>query len=265
MYVSGSQRVRGGFTLIELLSVLAIIGILSSLLFPVFTQAREKARSVTCLSNQKQIGTAMMMYAQDYDEGVLAWLRARGYPEEPATQRVWTATLQPYLKVSQDSTVPRGVLACPSWDEARFLKTAPACNDGLDVYGQFFPLVIRFSDYGVTFQMYTVDGAGTKDDPYYQYAGSYVATPNEGGKTTYLPEVVRPAETAILSDGVTGFSGTFVFLAKGCEAQDRHQGGGNHIFLDGHARWIKGNSEGKDYLAQDEQGNYYLKYWTYSR
>jgi prepilin-type N-terminal cleavage/methylation domain-containing protein/prepilin-type processing-associated H-X9-DG protein len=56
------------FTLIELLVVIAIIAILAAILFPVFAQAREKARAITCISNLKQVGTAMMMYVQDYDE-----------------------------------------------------------------------------------------------------------------------------------------------------------------------------------------------------
>ena len=59
---------RSGFTLIELLVVIAIIAILAAILFPVFAQAREQARTVSCLSNMKQIGLSLKMYSQDYDE-----------------------------------------------------------------------------------------------------------------------------------------------------------------------------------------------------
>jgi prepilin-type N-terminal cleavage/methylation domain-containing protein len=62
------HRVSRAFTLIELLVVIAIIAILAAILFPVFAQARERARMSVCLSNTRQIGTGMMMYVQDYDE-----------------------------------------------------------------------------------------------------------------------------------------------------------------------------------------------------
>src|SRR5437764_27074 len=68
---------KSAFTLIELLVVIAIIAILAAILFPVFAQAREKARSIACMSNARQIGMAVMQYIQDYDET---------YPQEhPAT------------------------------------------------------------------------------------------------------------------------------------------------------------------------------------
>ena len=65
MYSSQASR---GFTLIELLVVIAIIAILAAILFPVFPRAREKARQTTCMSNQRQIAAAVLMYVQDHDE-----------------------------------------------------------------------------------------------------------------------------------------------------------------------------------------------------
>jgi prepilin-type N-terminal cleavage/methylation domain-containing protein len=59
---------KNGFTLIELLVVIAIIAILAAILFPVFAQAREKARQTSCISNNKQDALATMMYSEDYDE-----------------------------------------------------------------------------------------------------------------------------------------------------------------------------------------------------
>jgi prepilin-type N-terminal cleavage/methylation domain-containing protein len=62
------SRTKSGFTLIELLVVIAIIAILAAILFPVFAQAREKARATACLSNLKQLALGWLMYSQDYDE-----------------------------------------------------------------------------------------------------------------------------------------------------------------------------------------------------
>jgi len=95
-----SRKPRAGFTLIELLVVIAIIAILAAILFPVFAQARERARMTTCLNNMKQMGTAMVMYTQDYD-GYFpkSWYSGPQYGFDVA--------IYPYLKNIQ-------VFACPS-------------------------------------------------------------------------------------------------------------------------------------------------------
>jgi len=129
---------RAAFTLIELLVVIAIIAILASILFPVFAQAREKARQTSCASNLKQWGTGVLMYVQDWDETFpLAWGTdpglAGGAPSVTLNHPVppnwrpsapvgsarynvgiqnWANTTQPYIK-------NYGIYRCPSTEDTR--------------------------------------------------------------------------------------------------------------------------------------------------
>ena len=120
---------RKGFTLIELLVVIAIIAILAAILFPVFARAREAARQSSCSSNLKQLGTAMLMYVQDYDDTlpgaapfsaaspyghwVLAYNNGAGQNmAQPGPFPVDQGALFPYVKNAQ-------VYQCPSDSNAR--------------------------------------------------------------------------------------------------------------------------------------------------
>ncbi len=102
---------KKGFTLIELLVVIAIIAILAAILFPVFAQAREAARKTTCLSNLKQTGLGLLMYAQDYDEQLVPWHLPWGpdggtlaggspgwYSDAQGFDESWDRLIQPYVK-----------------------------------------------------------------------------------------------------------------------------------------------------------------------
>src|SRR5205823_5122084 len=117
----------------ELLVVIAIIAILAAILFPVFAQAREKARAATCISNEKQIGLAIQMYAQDYDEKFCP-----SYFFDVATydyNLTWDVMVAPYIKNgvagnSPDNRSKGGdVFHCPSDGIARSI-VAPSTVPG---------------------------------------------------------------------------------------------------------------------------------------
>lgn len=123
----GDKHRAQGFTLIELLVVIAIIAILAAILFPVFAQAREKARQTSCLSNMKQDGIGIAMYTQDYDEMLpgnqttapntaqgdagLATVSAIGFMDTDPTKvgRNWGRDIQPYIKNTQIYVCPNSV------------------------------------------------------------------------------------------------------------------------------------------------------------
>ena len=108
---------RSAFTLIELLVVIAIIAILAAILFPVFAQARAKARSAACLSNLKQLTLGFVMYSQDYDESFPQWKWDQSYKNGSVNKNdatsLWCNAIFPYVKNN-------GVYKCP--EDARNLS-----------------------------------------------------------------------------------------------------------------------------------------------
>lgn len=260
-----------GFTLIELLVVIAIIAILAAILFPTFAQAREKARGITCVSNAKQIGTAIMMYAQDYDETIVPWFVGSGMARTPERDDLnsWPKNLQPYIRngapkrlnataLDFQNVQAQGMFQCPSFSADRFRQAANRDDcDGPGALDAWIPARLYHANYGIGFGVKF--GSCTQDDPYAYFAGSDVRR-----SVMALASVNRVAETVEVTDGFTGIiqSGGFG-TTMGCESAESHHGGGTHIFLDGHAKWIARNSE--RYMRQDTDGCWYKLYYAADR
>lgn len=111
---AGCAEGRRAFTLVELLVTIAILAILGAILLPVLAQARERARAAACASNMRQLAMGLMLYTQDHDETlpmVTNYAAAASAPD-----RVWTATVQPYVRNER-------VFLCPSAENAAFSAT----------------------------------------------------------------------------------------------------------------------------------------------
>ncbi|MBC7804713.1 MAG: DUF1559 domain-containing protein [Akkermansiaceae bacterium] len=174
-------RHRVAFTLIELLVVIAIIAILAAILFPVFAQAREKARQTSCLSNIKQLGLSVVMYTQDYDETfpVHAYWEGNWNTAE-GKSAYWQGRVLPYIKNLD-------VFRCPSDADA-----SKGTADGSDAGAR------------VSYAFNSVFGT---DQVQGEMRGIIMATPawNLGsapGQT--VSAVRRPAESIMLGEQHTG-------------------------------------------------------------
>jgi prepilin-type N-terminal cleavage/methylation domain-containing protein/prepilin-type processing-associated H-X9-DG protein len=201
-----------GFTLIELLVVIAIIAILAAILFPVFAQAREKARQTVCLSNMKQMGLAVHMYAQDYDET----LPLDGHVTKTFT---WVYSLDPYTK-------NRFIYRCPSDRSTNWFPPPP---------GSRRP--VRFTSYGTNMWMAPVlpgeENSGTR-------GYTSLASINSPASTIYCAEL----RENIIDDHFHApwwrDNPDFIFEPPGTGlATERHAQGANYFFCDGHAKWYR--------------------------
>jgi prepilin-type N-terminal cleavage/methylation domain-containing protein/prepilin-type processing-associated H-X9-DG protein len=189
---------RRGFTLIELLVVIAIIAILAAILFPVFAQAREKARQTTCLSNLKQLGTATIMYVQDYDEHYYPHRWNSGPNSNPlmsasgvgadisgeATGKTfWISLLQPYVK-------SYNVFLCPDNPNGWVISNTNGQNCAGSVAG---------AD-GCGGTGYGGENSYGHNDAWVSPAGSYTA--QYGGAVSPISDaqVARPSSTIMITD-----------------------------------------------------------------
>jgi prepilin-type N-terminal cleavage/methylation domain-containing protein/prepilin-type processing-associated H-X9-DG protein len=254
---------RRAFTLIEILVVIAIIAILAAILFPVFAQARAKARQASCLSNVKQTGLAAMMYAQDYDETLpeTGWDGPCSSPT-PGANGYYTVhddyfsgvfsfpmASAPYIKNWQ-------IFQCPSDpDKGGFNKTGSFC------YEEQLRLV---NMPGYFSGMRNTVNAMRNSFPL-SYAGNYFISqtydPGNSrnargvGKSRTLAGIAHPANVFYIADVGTevsassgaAFAGWYIGPGYGNNATGtgrwpkgkRHSEGRNWAFCDGHAKWFK--------------------------
>jgi prepilin-type N-terminal cleavage/methylation domain-containing protein/prepilin-type processing-associated H-X9-DG protein len=212
-----SARAGAGFTLIELLVVIAVIAILAALLFPVFAQAREIARRSGCLSNMKQLGTAVTMYTQDCDEqlpnamngfpGVNqpgGWMYYTAFPanETPRSFEAQHGSIYPYVRNDQ-------VFVCPSDAQGRAAGNSYAVNSC--AFAMNVPLatgksLAAFGD-TASWALVTEEAIGLGDD-----TGAFLRTNST-------------------DDGYLNYGMNFL--------STRHQEGSNFTFVDGHAKWYR--------------------------
>jgi prepilin-type N-terminal cleavage/methylation domain-containing protein/prepilin-type processing-associated H-X9-DG protein len=198
------KRHASGFTLIELLIVITIIGILASILFPVFARAREMARRASCASNLKQIGIAVQMYTQDYDEFLPSAGSIGGSGD-------MAGILQPYTK----QQAGQGIWQCAS-------------------HASFGPSYT--SSYGYNWQYLFGGGPHTGSYVGFYNGGVSLALLNRPSETLSFVDqkpvaggsslwtyVVRPGDTSIADDGFG-------------RVDLRHQERANVLFCDGHVK-----------------------------
>lgn len=120
-----TRSCRRAFTLIELLVVIAIIAILAAILFPVFAQARDKARASSCLSNFKQSAFGVMMYVTDYDQTFPPGETRNAGKTRPDDRVLWPRAIEPYLKTYE-------VYRCPSAFEDPWFMWSKTTNNYQD-------------------------------------------------------------------------------------------------------------------------------------
>ncbi len=238
------NRSRRGFTLIELLVVIAIIAILAAILFPVFAQAREKARAISCISNVKQIGLAAMMYVQDYDETFPTTLYMSFENGSPCLITCW-AEILPYEKSSAIYKCPSNSTALDLPKTLPGLMGMPACSSSPSL-----SLISYFPNF-------TLVNWGDDSNFFPQ---------NVGRPVTNLASIPFASETAVFYDSAGASpNADFGFSTMDEPIQPRHTATLNVSYVDTHAKNLrarpflgKDGKQGSGYAVDGQAINYFL-------
>jgi prepilin-type N-terminal cleavage/methylation domain-containing protein/prepilin-type processing-associated H-X9-DG protein len=246
---------RRGFTLIELLVVIAIIAILAAILFPVFAQAREKARAATCLSNIKQLALGISMYAQDYDESMPYNYAYEGQitggncvQRTPIVLRWWQDFVRPYIKNEQ-------VYLCPSGGTGRVFYSTGRTAPGAQL--QPTPLV---KDYIANAAATAADRGMVSGSTFVGRVGPFTNNGGCGTGVITLAQIEDVSGTIAIFDAYrsnevyalcqTSCAGIVPAIPSTCASSvnnqpwpnyvaKRHSDGYNAGYPDGHAKFVK--------------------------
>ncbi len=205
---------RSGFTLIELLVVIAIIAILAAILFPVFAKAREKARQTSCTSNHKQVGTAWMMYLQDYDERGIPYSSSGG---SGGIAFAWNKLVQPYIKNTQ-------VYSCPS-NSNQISMAYSFLLGGTGTKLSSIPLPAQTPDFADANGLSSSTAANVNQCLAFLVPAG--AIPYHDGRRLSFPN--DAVQTKV--NGWTGDRVGRIFASI-------HSDGANYAFVDGHVKWM---------------------------
>ncbi|MDX1934109.1 MAG: DUF1559 domain-containing protein [Capsulimonadales bacterium] len=262
------SRAGAAFTLIELLVVIAIIAILAAILFPVFAQAREKARQTSCLSNMKQMNTAVMMYVQDYDERfpnpamfcnrVANPLNANDTPGGSAgigRWPTWLWCIYPYIKNWDVYNCPSDGNSIAGTDFVnRYYYTSYGYN-----YGYFADFTSEYMCPGASATTHGWPGISLASVlrpaniiTFVDNSGKEPGTRSAGGYwlagSTINPPDANPSEKTFYAPSDTGWGNgckSYHGLDEGNKwdqlggVHPRHSDGANAAFSDGHVKWFR--------------------------